>query len=301
MKKLIILIMMVFYPLLTLGANMAAVTGKIIYGSGDFLISLDLSNSKEVVLKKLIMASFSGLTKIDADRILLTTYYGPMTEKLSPSIMEYNLKTSQMTKLFPNAAYPVFLPESKKLLFYYVGGHSKQDDGIYSLDYRQLEKKPKRVASLSDVDFGDSLIPVSKTEVVFSSTKINDRGKILIYNVDTHKVRSTFLRNCDSPFIWRSKTKQLLCRTGGGKYKYFLTSLDGEVVQNMDFFDGNDDMIRPVLYLPQYDKLLFVVNGARNFSEYYDLWIYDFATGEKHRILKDDAIMGNGDVVYYEN
>lgn len=266
-------------------AKETGMEGTIIYSVpaystlGHSIFSMNLSDFSSNQISTPREQYFYSLSKIGDKKFL----FDDSIDTNKSYINEFNIETGEIKKII-KGGYPFYMATHKKLFFVSSESNDKQSF-FYVVDYNShiQENKPITVGLTGSVI--ERPIQVSDDEVIFSNA--NKPGEIIMYNVVTNQSKILPIQNCDHPYIWRSATKQLLCRNT--KTLYFLVGLDGKNIEKIEFsFD--DSAVSANMYLPKYDKLLFNRREAFFLTEHDNLWLYDFKTKTKQRVLKATGI-----------
>lgn len=280
MKSVILFFLFISIGGLAIAKNsMTIPNGYLIFSEGQSLYKMDLKTCNRTELYNNNLKIFNTVSKIDNDRFLFYQY--------ADCIKMFNVKTKKMDLIYQKASTPYYNPVHRKIFFYY-------STGLYEMNFGAAIKTARRVADTKNTV--ENIIPVSDNQIVFLKTDDGNNNKVYIYNIVTQKLNFLPIKNCTIPQIWHSATKQLMC-FNRDKYQYFFTDLSGQNIQVMK----TPRSFLPILYLPEYDELLFTVNtfSFRDPEEGH-LWIYDFKTGES-KLLCDDIKLGTGDAIYYPN
>lgn len=269
-----------------MGSNSTVLpNGYLVFGEDGGLHKIDLKSCKREVLYK-DEGMFNKISRIDK-RSFLFYEYGKKEE----GVKIFNMNTHTARIIYNDGSSPHYNSLFKKLFFFYAPSF-KIGNGLYIADMNNPENTAKRITDTRHAV--ENLISVSASEVVFIRNDSGNSNNIYLYNISTNKLTQLPIQNCTLPTIWRSKTKQLMC-FNRDEYQYFLTDLSGE---NRQAFKKGSNFL-PVLYLPEYDALLYTVERFTSSDpEKGSLWIYDFATG-RSKMLCDNIKLGTGDAAYY--
>lgn len=261
-------------------------SGRLTFGSGQSLYEMDLQTCQMKNLFTDNLSTFSMISKVDENNFIFSKYG-------QKGIYNFNIKTRKIRLIYKHGTSPYYNLTSRKMFFYHAPSF-EVGNGLYAADINNPKNTAKRI---TDTRYAvENLISVSASEFVFIRNDSGNSNNVYLYNIFTNKLTQLPIQNCTLPTIWRSKTKQLMC-FNRNEYQYFLTDLSGENVEKT----GLGRNFLPVLYLPEYDELLFTKESfSFNNPERGHLGIYSFASGES-KILCDDIKLGAGDAVYYEN
>lgn len=250
------------------------------------LYSMDLRSKKikKLYVNKNLSSSAGSVSRINSDWLLFGMNTAVNNLVMKRLIVKFNMKTGE-TVFLRGGSTPLYMPSYNKILFLLSSGEEFPYGGLCEVDINKINKTKFIAKSPTE---NNQIIPVSGSEVVFRSKKENE---ILLYNVKNNKTKLLPIKNCTYPLVWRDKTKQLIC-FNQEKIEYFMTSLDGKFV---DKFPLKKAM--PVIYIPNKDMVIMMVESVRDFSPVFDLWAYDFATDKKELLSKDNGFRA-GDGIY---
>ncbi|MGD9153344.1 MAG: hypothetical protein PVG30_06795 [Gammaproteobacteria bacterium] len=268
-KKIFIIILFLFASVTVMAGNISLPNGQVIYAIGGGLYSLDLATRQINNLYTLSRGEINAVSQLDANWILL----GMNEIDKGNIIAKFNIKKNNM-KIIGKGTSPVYLSAQHRILFSTL-------DGVYIADIKNFRKQRKLVKQCN-ID-NVPIFLASKNKAVFVTYDCNQQKTIWLYDSKSDKLQVLHLKDC-LPMLWRDRTKQLVCDIG--EQKYFLFSLDGKYTERLLLGKA----VYPVLYLPDTDQLILLVNKAtRLVGEAHNLWIYDFKVGKKELISKNNG------------
>lgn len=256
--------------------------GVLIYGFGDTIYQLNLSNKQRKILYHMQYASIGQLSKIDQDHFLFSLNLD------NDYIAIFNRKTGQVKKL-RQGGESIYMPKYKKILFNYSPSFSV-GPGLYETDMADLVHTARRVSGSVSMVGNYKLIPISDDEVVLQ-TSGSPPPTAWSYNLKTQQFKA-FSNNC-YPSVWLQGKNKLLCGSTEG-YR-FLTDLKMSYIKKLPL--NHSELVD--LYIPSSNTLILSVTAFR-MGEVSDLWFYNLTTGKKGLIMKNNGF-GPEDGIYYSN
>lgn len=288
---ILIVIIGSFLNLFAVNNNFANVPkGFIVFAEAQGLYEMDLHSCKREKLYGNRLSVFTNVSKVNKNKFLFVQNGPPRI-----GVKMFNLKTKVVRLVYWEASTPYYNPYYHKLFFYYAPTH--QDGTWLYVAPMNVPIKNKEKIVAADDSAGSYTIPISRDKIIFVKSDAKNNNPIYEYNIKTKQIVTLPIKNCTFPQIWRSKTKQLLCLDRDHQ-EYFLTDLAGKYEEPLHVRSS----FAPLLYLPQYDSLLFRTTSFGFFPkinpEKGDLEIYNFKTGKVQKSC-DNLDLGMGDVVYY--
>jgi len=302
MKKVLALVGVLMMSTACSSAKDILVEGRVIFSTQSINSTLwgvhtDKPNDKTTLFKfPKDSTDIKHLTKINQD----TFVFSVMGNSLEPGkendreLIELNHRTGVYRRL-REGDNSVYIPKHHKLIFYSYYG------GLLIADYDSpIESAIPIGRGLGGIYL--QVIPISDDEIVM--TKYDKKSRPIgnwKYNIVTKDFTELIaLKECSLTGIWRSKTKQLLCKRlvdlhGNGRKiiskQFYLTSLDG-IREKMVPLNNVD----PALYVEEHDVLIVGVTRLEYFPprEAHDMWAYSFSEDKDMRLFKDTWVKVGG-------
>lgn len=266
--------------------------GYVYFGSGGYLGRLSLGDGSSEIVAHIGEGSVTSVGNYKDGELLLTVRRLVNSTEVQ-MITRFDLATKHYTNLFAGNTV-AFLPDE---------GTTVYDDGINLLATRIVDND-RRLTKIYAHDFNATvtIVAISDQALLFQVSKGND-SKVFHYDVATeiHESLDEFSTVCDlQGAVWVPEIQQMLCQEPGGsrsKSQYRFVSMDGQL-GNVVPRPGKNPF-RPLLYLPG-QRVLVLTEAWRGFlggRQRYAVWIYDLASGESYRLVKDQYL---GNYVAYK-
>jgi hypothetical protein len=279
------------------GSDTNKYSGVLYYGWGQQLNSMDLATHKRAVLYVDPDHAIMSVTKLDLQRFM----FGSNSIAFStwPIVQTFDRSTGKVSALYSYndgkqsdlegqsfIQQPIYLAKHSAIVFHGANDHK---GGIY---WASIATPSKQHLVEDNVSVIYSLVPISDDEVVFYD---GERPKL--FNIKTGVLSDLNITEC-VPYLWRSRTQQLLC-SKGDSFNYFLTNLDGSEREALNIGENHV----PLYYIDQLDAAIF--NGTElglkgKPHEVGTLSFYDFDKKSMNKVV-GDAMVGVGAVIWYPN
>jgi hypothetical protein len=266
--------------------------GVFYYGEAQRLMRLDLSTGQKEVLDVDPDRMMMSVAKIDEQRFIFGSHKLDLNP--SPIVQSYDRSNHRISTIFrysdkesseiQGPVYiekPIYMASRHVIIFHGAGG------GIY---WANIDKPREQHLIESGVRINYPLVQVADNELVFY-----DGTKVRLFDVDIGELSELNIADC-VPYLWRSKTKQLLC-SNSFSTKYFLTNLDDTGRQDLDpRYTGV-----PVYYIEQMDIAVFsgtklgLENGVHEIGT---IALYDFETRSVVKVI-NNVLVQSGALIYY--
>lgn len=279
------------------GGEVMPLSGQIIYGVSNRVEAFTIDDAQRTILRQLPHL-INGLSKIDEEHFLLA-----VSTVAGYSILNTDPRTGE-TKFVHKGWSPTYVPKHQKVFFFDTNpkstsrSYAKTGPRLYMADMEHPTQSVKQIGADQGRFSSSPIIQVSPDEVVFL---IRDDGKSppYIYNLVTDTLKPLpFTRPC-RPYVWRSKTRQLLCSEPyGSPPNFFFVDLEGTRIEDLSM----DPIFLPVLYIAKHDVLIGSAGRVQRIppiGETYDIWAYSFKEKKSWRLLKD-ATLSHGSAIWFE-
>lgn len=259
--------------------------GYVYFGSGGYLARLSLGDGSSEIVAHVGDGSITSVGNYKDDELLLTVRR-LVNSTDTPMVVRFDSATRHYTNLFVG----------NKAVFMRYGDTTVYDDG-FTLMSTRIVGDDRRVTKIYAHDFNATvtIVAISDQALLFQVSKGND-SKIFHYDVSTEIRESLdeFSTLCDlEGAVWVPEMQQMLCQVPGrskAKSQYRFVAMDGQLGDIVPWPGKNP--FRPLLYLPG-QRVLVLTEAWRGFlggRRRYAVWIYDLASGESYRLVKDQYL-----------
>ena len=259
-------------------------SGILIYSQGNTIFSMNLQSFK----KKSIYVSEKGrlshktcISFKDND----TIYFSYEGNFVSLKISENRIKK------IDKGILPMYIKKHNTIIYY-----KQSIDGKLGIYKNNLSNKKAEPIIQFDSKINNNkiffsylkpVVQISNNEIVFVGKNMN----LCSYDIKNNRLYEFSIQNC-IPVLYLSESKNIICADITRNTGVFrLLSLD-----KMVFIKGYSSVYTPIVYLPEYNSILYNKTEAKFsfenfvFREIYPLYLFSFNNNKEEKLLDNEYI-----------